>query len=109
MPRVPNVSIQPPARVLMKQLGARSDGGSGGKAYKMKKSYAAHDLGRFFVTGPTDASGKLRHFFCTICRKVGLVRTHGPYKILQFFSDGSSFHSRVTFEAGYSLLACPGL
>ena len=39
------------------------------KTFKMKKVWGANELGRFFVTGPTDASGKLSHLYCRLCRK----------------------------------------
>ena len=34
------------------------------KIFRMKKVYAANELGRFFVTGPSDAANMPRHFAC---------------------------------------------
>ena len=34
--------------------------------FKMKKVWGADELNRFFVNGPTDASGKPSHFYCRI-------------------------------------------
>ena len=39
------------------------------KTFELKKVWGASELGRFFVTGPTDASGKPSHFYCRLCRK----------------------------------------
>ena len=50
--------------------------------YKMKKVWGADELSRFFVTGPTDASGKPSHFYFRICRKDVSVMTHGVHGIL---------------------------
>ena len=57
----------------------------------MKKSYAANELGRFFVTGPTDAAGKPSHFSCKICRKDFSVLTHGPSEVPRQFQGARLF------------------
>ena len=43
----------------------------------------ADEVGRFFVTGATDAAGKLSHFYCRICRKDISVLTHSPHEVLR--------------------------
>ena len=45
----------------------------------------ADEVGRFFVTGATDATGKPSHFYCRICRKYVSVLTHGPHEVLRHF------------------------
>ena len=55
------------------------------RAFKMKKSYATSELARFFVTGPTDASTKLREFYCRLSRKDVSVLTHGSPEVLRHF------------------------
>ena len=47
------------------------------KTHKIRKSHALDELGRFFATRPTDAAGKLSHFFSRICRQDFLLPTHG--------------------------------
>ena len=56
---------------------------SSAKNLRMKKSYGADELGKFFVTGPTDAANKPNHFYCRIYRKDGSVLTHGHYEVLK--------------------------
>ena len=53
------------------------------RTYKMKKVWGANELSRFFVTGPTDASGKPIRFYWQICRKDVCVITHGVHEILR--------------------------
>ena len=48
------------------------------KTYKMKKIYAAEELGRIFVTGPIDEINKLSPFHCGVCKKDVPVLYHGP-------------------------------
>ena len=52
---------------------------------KMKKVWGAEEVGRFFVTGATDAACKPSHFYCRICRKDVSVLTHGPHEVLRHF------------------------
>ena len=40
----------------------------------------ADEVGRFFVTGATDADGKRSHFYCRICRTHISVLMHGPHE-----------------------------
>ena len=49
------------------------------------------EVGRFFVTGATDAAGKLNHFYCRICRKDVSVLTHGPHEVLRHFQGVKHF------------------
>ena len=59
--------------------------------FKMKKVWGADELDRFFVTGPTDASGKPRLFHYCVCRKDVSVMTHGVHKILRHFQVTKHF------------------
>ena len=61
------------------------------KTFKMKKVWGASELGRFFVTGPTDASGKPSHFYCRLCRKDVSVLTHGMHEILRHYQGTKHF------------------
>ena len=51
----------------------------------------ADEVGRFFVTGATDAAGKPSHFYCRICRKDVSVLTHGPDEVLRHFQGAKHF------------------
>ena len=57
----------------------------------MKKVWGADEVGRFFVTGATDAAGKPSHFYCRICRKDFSVLTHGPQEVLRHFQGVKHF------------------
>ena len=72
---------QKPSHVLPR-LGDTTDTSAGGsdigeprrrlrskKTYKMKRTSGTSDVGRFFVTGPTDVATKPSHFYCKICHK----------------------------------------
>ena len=59
--------------------------------YKMKNAWRADEVGRFFVTGATDAAGKPSHFFCRICRKDFSLLTHGPHEVLRHFQGVKHF------------------
>ena len=61
------------------------------KSFKMKKVWGASELGRFFVTGPTDASGKPSHSFCRLCGKDVSVLTHGMHEILRHYQGTKHF------------------
>ena len=63
------------------------------KSYKMKRAWGTSDVGRFFVTGPTDVATKPSHFCCRICRKDVSVLTHGHHEILRHF-QGSKYFPR---------------
>ena len=51
----------------------------------MKKVCGADELGRFFVTGATDAFRKRYPFYCRICKKDVSVMTKGVLEILCHF------------------------
>ena len=55
--------------------------------------YAATELGRFFVTGPSDAANMPSHFYCWVCRKNVSVLTHGHHEVL-WHSQGSRHFAR---------------
>ena len=57
----------------------------------MKKVYAATELGRFFVTGPSDAADMPSHFYCRLCRKNVSVLTHGHHEVLRHFQGRRHF------------------
>ena len=61
------------------------------KTFKMKKVWGASEIGRFFVTGPTDASGKPSHFYCRLCRKDVSVLTHSMHEILRHYQGTKHF------------------
>ena len=67
---VPSVSIRPRTHEVMNPLGTPGWVWNflSWKTYKMKKSYATDAIRRFFVSGPTDAAGKL-NLFCWFCCK----------------------------------------
>ena len=61
------------------------------KTDKMKGAWGTSDVGRFFVTGPTDLATKPSHFYCRICRKDVSVLTHGHHEILRHFQGSKHF------------------
>ena len=61
------------------------------KTYKMKRAWGTSDVGRFFVTGPTDVATKPSHFHGRICRKDVSVLTHGHHEILRHFQGSQHF------------------
>ena len=61
------------------------------KTFRMKKVYAATELGRFFVTGPSDAANMPSQFYCRLCRKNVSVLTHGHHEVLRDFQGRRHF------------------
>ena len=61
------------------------------KTFRMKKVYAGTELGRFFVTGPSDAANMPSHFYCRVCRKIVPVLTHGHHEVLRHFQGSRHF------------------
>ena len=55
------------------------------KTFRMKKMYAATELGRFFMTGSSDAAKMPNHFYCRVCPKNVSVLTHGHHELLRHF------------------------
>ena len=55
------------------------------KTFRMKKVYAATELGRFFVTGPSDAANLPSHFYCWVWWTNICVLTHGHRELLRHF------------------------
>ena len=81
------------------------------KTYRMKKVYAATELGRFFVTGPSDAANMPSHFYCRLCRKNVSVLTHGHHEVLRNFQGRRHFarDQRLRLEApGWRVLDFQG-
>ena len=61
------------------------------KTFRMKKVNAATELGRFFVTGPSDAANMPNHFYCRVCRNNVYVLSHGHHEVLQHFQGSRHF------------------
>ena len=61
------------------------------KTFRMKKVYAATELGRFFVTGPLNGANIPSHFHCRLCRKNASVLTHGHHEMLRHFQGRRHF------------------
>ena len=81
------------------------------KTYKMKRAWGTSDVGRFFVTGPTDVATKPSHFYCRICRKDVSVLTHGHHEILRNFQGSKHFprDQRLRLETpGWEMLDYEG-
>ena len=57
----------------------------------MKRTWGTSDVGRFFVTGPTDVATKPSHFYCRICRKDVSLLTRGHHEILRHFQGNKHF------------------
>ena len=76
------------------------------KSFKMKKVWGASELGRFFVTGPTDASGKPSHFYCRLCRKDVSVVNPRHARDPAPLSGDKTFPPRSASSFGDSRLAC---
>ena len=81
------------------------------RTFKMKKSYTASELARFFVTAPTDASTKLSEFYCRLCRKDVSVLTHGSSEVMRQFQGIRHFagDQRLRLETpGWRVLGFDG-
>ena len=57
----------------------------------MRKVCTAAELGRFFVTGPSNAANMRSHFNFRVCRKNGSVLTHGHHEVLRHFQGSRHF------------------
>ena len=81
------------------------------KTYKKKKAWGMSDVGRFFVTGPTEVATKPSHFYCRICRKDVSVLTHRHREILRHFQGSKHFprDQRLRLETpGWEVLDSEG-
>ena len=81
------------------------------KTFRMKKVYAATELGRFFVTGPLDAANMPSYFSCQLCRKNVSVLTHGHHEVLRQFQGRRHFarDQRLRLETpGWRVLVFQG-
>ena len=77
----------------------------------MRKAWGMSDVGRFFVTGPTDVATKPSHFYCRICRKDVSVLTHGHHEILRHLQGSKHFprDQRLRLETpGWAVLDYEG-
>ena len=61
------------------------------KTLHTKKVYAVTELGKFFVTGPSDAAGMPSHFYCRVCWKNVSLLTHGHHEVLRHFQGSRNF------------------
>ena len=61
------------------------------KTFSLKKVYAATELGKFFVTGPSHATNVRGHFNCRVRRKNVSVVTHGHLEKLRHFQGSPHF------------------
>ena len=53
--------------------------------------WGADEVGRFNVTGATNAADKPSDLYCRICRKDVLVLTQGPHEVLRHFQGVKHF------------------
>ena len=61
------------------------------KTFRMKEVYGADEIGRFFVTRPTDTANKPSHLFFRVCRKDVSILTRGHHKVLRHFQGAPHF------------------
>ena len=61
------------------------------KTFRMKKVYVATELGRMFVTGPSDAANMPSHFYCRVGRSNVSVLPHGHHEVLRHFQGSRHF------------------
>ena len=61
------------------------------KTFLMKNVYAATELGRFFVTGPSDSAKMPRYFYCRVCRKNVSALTRVHHEVLRRFQGSCHF------------------
>ena len=61
------------------------------KTFRMKKVYAATELGTPFVTGLSDAAIMPSQFYCRVCRKNVSLLTHGHHEVLRHFQGSGHF------------------
>ena len=72
----------------------------------------ADEVGRFSVTGATDAAGKPSNFYCHLCRKDVSVVTQGPHEVLRHFQGVKHFarDQRLRLETpGWRVLDFEGI
>ena len=77
------------------------------KFFRMKKVYAATELGRFFVTGPSDAASMPSLFYSRVCPKNVSVLLQGYHEVLRHFQGSRHFarDQRLRLETpGWRLL-----
>ena len=53
------------------------------ETFRMKKVYGASDLGRFIVTGPTEAANNPGRFYSPVCFKNVSVLSYGHHEMLR--------------------------
>ena len=57
----------------------------------MKKVYAATELGKFFLTGLSDAVNMPSHFYCRVCQRNVFVLIYGHREVLRHFQGSHHF------------------
>ena len=73
------------------------------KTYKMKKSWGTSDVGRFFVTAPTDVAKKPSHFFAEFVVRTCLCRLIVTTRFAALLGQ-QTLSARSTFAVGDSRL-----
>ena len=61
------------------------------ETFRIKKVYAATELGRFFVTGRSNGANVPSHFYCRVCPKNLSVLAHGHHGVLRHFQGNRHF------------------
>ena len=61
------------------------------KTFSIRRVHGASELGRFFVTRPTDAANKPSHFCCRVFRRDVSVLAHGHNDISKNFQSARHF------------------
>ena len=61
------------------------------KIFRTKNVYAATELGRFSVTGPSDAPKMPSPFYWRVCQEDVSVLTHGHHEVLRHFQGSRNF------------------
>ena len=113
--RLKQGSSQSPQRVeMLDTSGDETDTSKGRRKIlvRMRKVYAATELGRFFVTGPSDAATVPSHFYCRVCGKDVSVITHGHHEVLRHFQGSRHFarDQRLRLETpGWRVLDSRGI
>ena len=76
------------------------------KTFRMKKVYSATELGRFIVTGPSNAANMPSHFYNRVCRKNVSVLTHGHHDLLRHFQGSRHFARDQLLRLDATWVAC---
>ena len=61
------------------------------ETFRVRKAHAATELGRFFVTGPSDAAKMPSYFYCRVCWRNISVLTLEHHEMLRHFQGSHHF------------------